>query len=119
MGGYLKKSKSMNTIYGQLCLGTLILQDVASVLGLAILSGLSSDGGSCVCAGGNRSLFTVSRSLASNEEGTITASDCVAQTGCEFVVTSESSVVESIMILFGKLLIACVIFAFLAKYVLP
>jgi Kef-type K+ transport system membrane component KefB len=48
--GYLKKSKSMGTVYGQLCLGTLVLQDVTSVIALAILSGLSDSSsiGSCL-----------------------------------------------------------------------
>ena len=45
--GYLKHSKSMETVYGQLCLGTLILQDVTSVLGIAVLGGL---GGVGTCA---------------------------------------------------------------------
>jgi len=39
--GYLKQSKSMGTVYGQLCLGTLVLQDAASVLGIAVLEGLA------------------------------------------------------------------------------
>jgi len=40
--GYLKNTKSMGTVYGQLCLGTLVLQDAASVLGIAVLTGLTS-----------------------------------------------------------------------------
>ena len=117
--GFLKKSKSMNTVYGQLCLGTLILQDVASVLGLAILSGLSENQGSCVCEKGNRSLFATGRMLAKGGDSAISATDCAALTGCEFVQSSGNTVLESIFILFGKLAVACVIFAFLAKFVLP
>ena len=45
--GYLKHSKSMSTVYGQLCLGTLVLQDAASVLGLAVLGGITSSAGVC------------------------------------------------------------------------
>ena len=48
--GYLKNSKSMGTVYGQLCLGTLVLQDAASVLGIAVLSGLATGVGTCVQA---------------------------------------------------------------------
>eukprot|EP00581_Thalassiosira_minuscula_P014508 CAMPEP_0183711958 /NCGR_PEP_ID=MMETSP0737-20130205/7271_1 /TAXON_ID=385413 /ORGANISM="Thalassiosira miniscula, Strain CCMP1093" /LENGTH=1045 /DNA_ID=CAMNT_0025940531 /DNA_START=202 /DNA_END=3342 /DNA_ORIENTATION=+ len=45
--GYLKENKSMGTLHGQLCLGTLVLQDAASVLGIAVLGGLKeSDDGS-------------------------------------------------------------------------
>ena len=46
--GYLKNSGTMGTVYGQLCLGTLVLQDAASVLGIAVLSGLGSGVGTCV-----------------------------------------------------------------------
>ena len=45
--GYLKHAKAMETVYGQLCLGTLVLQDVTSVLGIAVLGGL---GGVGTCA---------------------------------------------------------------------
>ena len=48
--GYLKQSKSMETVFGQLCLGTLILQDVTSVLSIAVLEGL---GGVGTCAAAN------------------------------------------------------------------
>ena len=41
--GYLKQSKSMGTLHGQLCLGTLVLQDAASVLGIAVLAALTGD----------------------------------------------------------------------------
>ena len=47
--GYLKSTKSMGTLYGQLCLGTLVLQDAASVLGIAVLGGLESQGGGGTC----------------------------------------------------------------------
>eukprot|EP00584_Thalassiosira_punctigera_P009361 CAMPEP_0172539054 /NCGR_PEP_ID=MMETSP1067-20121228/10331_1 /TAXON_ID=265564 ORGANISM="Thalassiosira punctigera, Strain Tpunct2005C2" /NCGR_SAMPLE_ID=MMETSP1067 /ASSEMBLY_ACC=CAM_ASM_000444 /LENGTH=1059 /DNA_ID=CAMNT_0013324677 /DNA_START=41 /DNA_END=3220 /DNA_ORIENTATION=- len=46
--GYLKGSKSMGTLHGQLCLGTLVLQDAASVLGIAVLEALGGDGGIAV-----------------------------------------------------------------------
>lgn len=42
--GYLKETKSMGTLHGQLCLGTLVLQDAASVLGIAVLGGLPQEG---------------------------------------------------------------------------
>ncbi|KAL9187603.1 hypothetical protein ACHAXT_005981 [Thalassiosira profunda] len=42
--GYLKSTKSMGTLHGQLCLGTLVLQDAASVLGIAVLGGLGEEG---------------------------------------------------------------------------
>ena len=42
--GYLKSNKSMATLHGQLCLGTLVLQDAASVLGIAVLGGLNEEG---------------------------------------------------------------------------
>jgi Kef-type K+ transport system membrane component KefB len=45
--GYLKKTKSVGTVYGQLALGTLVLQDIASVLGLAVLDALAVEEGSC------------------------------------------------------------------------
>jgi len=50
--GYLKSSKSMGTLYGQLCLGTLVLQDAASVLGIAVLGGLDTGQGT-VCQQAN------------------------------------------------------------------
>ena len=70
--GYLKNSKSMGTVYGQLCLGTLVLQDAASVLGIAVLDGLASGG----------------------------------------------RVATDIMVLFGKLISACLICFLLERYVL-
>lgn len=48
--GYLKRTNSMGTVYGQLCLGTLVLQDAASVLGIAVLGGLQQGAGTCVAA---------------------------------------------------------------------
>lgn len=47
--GYLKNTKSMGTLYGQLCLGTLVLQDAASVLGIAVLGGLQEQSGGGTC----------------------------------------------------------------------
>ena len=62
--GYLKQSKSMETVYGQLCLGTLILQDVTSVLGIAVLGGL---GGVGTCAAANSFNCTAVESWADCE----------------------------------------------------
>jgi Kef-type K+ transport system membrane component KefB len=175
--GYLKHSKSMSTVYGQLCLGTLVLQDAASVLGLAVLGGLSSSAGSCAqfvptdCAaagtdwgacqalgsacmfqnqtaantGSRRMLLSAAASSSSsasssaghgcldacaslldalscaaflNDNGNITTNDTVLHV-CAFQASGGSSIVVNIVLLFAKLLAACVILAILAKFVLP
>eukprot|EP00948_MAST-09A_sp_MAST-9A-sp1_P001563 g1563.t1 len=142
--GFLKKSKSMDTVYGRLCLGTLILQDVASVLGLAVLSGLGGSTGTCSCryaagsvnaslcakpAGGGDACASVvlptsrqlgTSSYASNSSNATAASVCTAfSAACTYVVTSDGGIMLTILTLLGKLVVACIIFALLAKFVLP
>ena len=168
--GYLKHSKAMSTIYGQLCLGTLVLQDAASVLGLAVLGGLSSSTGSCTqikgtnCAAAGtdfgacqalgvgcifrnqtasasrRMLLSAVTSSSSSsmaaDHGCIDAcASLLDETSCEAFLNVENngtgfqactfiggggdSIVVNIVLLFAKLLAACLILAVLARFILP
>ena len=149
--GYLKNSKSMGTVYGQLCLGTLVLQDAASVLGIAVLSGLASGSGTCVqvnsvdcqsagsgaaclalgskCAftnmsmGGNATSFAcadacASLDLSAASDGGIAMCNALGSTACMFQEPAGGGIVVSILVLFGKLIAACVICFLLERYVL-
>ena len=146
--GFLKKSKSMGTVYGQLCLGTLVLQDVASVLGLAVLGGLSDGGalGECACVStlnvtaANMTVAACKSTCADALDGLAgrrlasgSSSDAgvpadgglsaCADAGdfCTFSasVSDGSGVALSILTLFGKLVVAVIIFTGLTKTILP
>lgn len=95
----------MGTLYGQLCLGTLVLQDAASVLGIAVLGGLDTNGGGCGEA--RRSLGATEDEGYASEEV-----DCGSGGG------GDSSIAVSILVLFGKLVAAMVICFLLERFVL-
>ena len=82
--GYLKSSKSMSTVYGQLCLGTLVLQDAASVLGLAVLGGLTSPSGGC------RQAKPADCSIATSLKECLSISGCLFQNNTQRLLASAS-----------------------------
>ena len=150
--GYLKNSGTMGTVYGQLCLGTLVLQDAASVLGIAVLSGLGSGVGTCVqvnvadcnsatstnacnalgngCSmrnvtiGNTTSSFsctnvcdTVDLSTNTDGDGGILMCNSLGSM-CVFQEPEGGGVLLSIVMLFLKLIAACIICFLLERYVL-
>ena len=150
--GYLKNSKSMGTVYGQLCLGTLVLQDAASVLGIAVLSGLATGVGTCVqasnvdcggaasyadclslgsgCSALNTTLGNASSTflctdvcntvdLLANTDGDGGRLMCTSvSSACAFQDPEGGGVLISIVVLFAKLIGACVICFLLERFVL-
>lgn len=149
--GYLKNSKSMGTVYGQLCLGTLVLQDAASVLGIAVLSGLATGTGTCAqvdpvdcqsvesgaacTALGSNCVFTnstggdatsflcadacASLDLSAADDGGLAMCNALGSAVCMFQEAEEGGgAIVSILVLFAKLIGACIICFLLERYVL-
>jgi len=150
--GYLKTSKSMGTVYGQLCLGTLVLQDATSVLGIAVLGGLATGTGTCTqlnpvdcqsaesvaacMALGSKCVFTNTTNTSTNVISFVCADACASldldpaddgglamcialeSTVCTFEEAEDGGALVSILVLFGKLIAACLICFILARYVL-
>mmetsp|Transcript_36878 Transcript_36878/g.79639 ORF Transcript_36878/g.79639 Transcript_36878/m.79639 type:complete len:1203 (-) Transcript_36878:573-4181(-) len=91
--GYLKNTKSMGTLYGQLCLGTLVLQDAASVLGIAVLGGLQDNQGGTEGSGGTCRQVTTVDCSAAKEDAEMCAE---LESGCTIIMDQEA--------LFGRFL---------------
>ncbi len=139
---YLKSSKAMNTIYGRLCLGTLVLQDAVSVLGIAVLDSLKVETAceqinKISCVGANETQCGIFGDGCMYKDGSclnacndielssldpdthnITCSSVGGTGVCALVVAESGSIIVAFAVLFAKLAAVIVILLILAKYVL-